>query len=386
MLDLEERHAIEATLRRLAAKIDRTLFGGEGPDGDLGRIPQLLAEAQAMAVIADPAPDAPGYDLGVWGRGCQEEGLTRSLLTLSFLGEACAGFATAVHAQGLACLALDKQIHFPPATSLAAAFTLDYGVPLSARTRSVGSGLRLMDNGDTLQLDGTSHFLLAADAPQGLVCFAQKAGADGVGPKWGVLIANADAPGIELSEVTGRTGLRAARQYHLRCNRVIIPRDRVLHVGDAAWRVLEQVMACDWLGQAAIALGVARRSLRDSRAYTAQRYQGGQIIKEHASIQLLQGMAEYDIALLEAILYQYADVPLSSQDTGTLLRWGLQARLAVVEHAQRAVTNCLQTLGGYGYMEDYGFEKRLRDVSTLKSLHGAPDQLKLFLNELARRE
>jgi butyryl-CoA dehydrogenase len=145
-------------------------------------------------------------------------------------------------------------------------------------------------------------------------------------------------------------------------------------------------MTCDWLGQAAIALGVTRRSLRDSRKYTAQRYQGGRIIEEHASIQLLQGTAEYDIALLTAILYQHADEPLSPQDPAALLRWAVQVRLALVEHAHRAVTHCLQTLGGYGYIEDYGFEKRLRDVSTLKSLHGAPDQLKLFLNELARGE
>jgi alkylation response protein AidB-like acyl-CoA dehydrogenase len=62
----------------------------------------------------------------------------------------------------------------------------------------------------------------------------------------------------------------------------------------------------------------------------------------------------------------------------------LVARLAVVEHAHRAVTDCLQTLGGYGYMEDYRLEKRLRDVSTLKSLHGPPDQLRLLLNDLAR--
>jgi hypothetical protein len=37
-------------------------------------------------------------------------------------------------------------------------------------------------------------------------------------------------------------------------------------------------------------------------------------------------------------------------------------------------------------MEDYRFEKRLRDVGTLKSLHGAPDQLRLFLNELGRED
>ena len=93
----------------------------------------------------------------------------------------------------------------------------------------------------------------------------------------------------------------------------------------------------------------------------------------------------YDIGLQEAMMYRYAQRPLSWYDPVSLLQWAVQARLAVVEHAFRAVTDCLQTLGGYGYMEDYRLEKRLRDVSTLKGLHGAPDQLKLFLNELGRQ-
>ena len=386
MLDPEERQAMETMLRRFVARIDETLFAIVGPDGDLARVPRLLAEAREMDILAAPAPGAPGYELGVWGQHCHQEGLTRSLLTLSLLGEACAGFATAAHAQGLACLALDGQTHFPPTTLLAAAFTPNYGIPLSTRLRSEGSGLRLTEAGGGLRLDGTGHFLLAAGAPEWLVCFAQRPGTGGAEPEWVSLVLAADAPGATLAEVTHRTGLRAARQYHLRCDRVAISPDQVLHRGEAARRLLQQVLACDWLGQAAIALGVARRSLRDSRAYTAQRYQGGRIIEEHASIQLLQGTAEYDVALLAAILYQHADEPLSSQEPTALLRWAIGAKLAVVEHAHRAVTHCLQTLGGYGYMEDYGFEKRLRDVSTLKSLHGAPDQLKLFLNELARAE
>lgn len=382
MFDAEERRAVEAMLRRFAAKIDRTLFAGEGPDGDLSRMPSLLAEAREMGLVADPVPQAPGHELGVWGRDCRQEGLRRSLLTLAALGQACAGFAVAVHAQGLACLAGERRVDFPLATPLAAVFTPHYGVPLSARLRSVGSGLQLSgaNAGQTCQLNGASHFLLAAEAPQKLICFAQRVGEQ---PEWVSLVLDADAAGVELTEVTHRTGLRAARQYHLRCDQALVSREGVLHEGQAARRVLEQVLACDWLGQAAIALGAARRSLRDSRAYTAQRYQGGQIIEKHASIQLLQGSAEYDVALMGAILYEHADEPLASQAPGDLLRWALQARLAVVEHAHRAVTDCLQTLGGYGYMEDYGFEKRLRDVSTLKSLHGAPDQLKLFLNELA---
>jgi alkylation response protein AidB-like acyl-CoA dehydrogenase len=386
MLDTDEQAAVEVALRRFSAQIDRALFTGEGPDGDLARIPSLLATARQMGLVADPAPAASGYALGVWGYGCREEGLTRSLLALSLLGEACAGFATAVHAQGLACLALDAQSQFPPGTPLAAAFTPHYGISLSARIPASATGLELMDVEGTLQLNGTAHFLLAAEPPQMLVCFAQRAEGNGTEPEWCSLVLGVDAAGIELIEVPRehRVGLRAVRQYHLRCDQVALGHAALLRQGAAARRALAQVLACDWLGQAAIALGIARRALRESRAYTAQRYQGGRLIQEHASIQLLQGTAEYDIALQEAVLYRHADQPLADHDPAHLLRWALQARLAAVEHAHRAVTSCLQTLGGYGYMEDYRFEKRLRDVTTLKSLHGAPDQLKLYLNELAR--
>ncbi len=389
MLDTEDHRAFEATLRRFSARIEDSLFAKEGPDGDLTRVPSLLAEARQMGIVTSPALDAPGYELGVWGRGCQSEGPTLSLLTLSLLGETCAGFATAVHAQGLACLALpalNGNVDLPPSAPLAAVFSPHYGVPLSMRLQSHDSGLRLTEKNDVLELNGTAHFLLAADVPRRLICFAQKQNDDGAQPAWTSLVVDANGAGTELKEVTHRTGLRAAHQYHLHCNRAIISADQVLVTGDGALRALQQVVACDWLGQAAIALGVARRSLRDSRAYTAQRYQGGRTIEGHASIQLLQGSAEYDIALLKAILHQHARRPLSALDPITLLRWAVQARLAVVEHAFRAVTDCLQTLGGYGYTEDYGFEKRLRDVSTLKSLHGAPDQLKLFLNELASED
>jgi alkylation response protein AidB-like acyl-CoA dehydrogenase len=362
------------------------LFAGEGADGDLARLPLVLAEARDMGLVAEPEPSSPGYELGVWGQACHEEGLARSLLTLSRLGEACAGTACAIHAQGLACLALNGQMHLPPTMWLAAAFSPNYGIPLSARLSSEGSGLRLMKAGDVLELSGTSHFLLAPDRPDRLVCFALQPAAEQASPEWAVVVIHSNTPGVELTEVTHRTGLRAARQYHLACEHVAVPADQVVCEGEAALHSLQRVMACDWLGQAAIALGVARRALRDSRAYTAERYQGGQIIQEHASVQLLQGTAEYDIALMAAIVHQQADEPLASLDPRVLLRWAVHAKLAVVEHAHRAVTHCLQTMGGYGYMEDYHLEKRLRDVSVLKSLHGAPDQLRLFLGELARTE
>ena len=380
MLDHEEQRAIEATLRRFAGRIDQVLFaarsdGEEGPDGDLSRVPQLLAEARDLDLVADPAPGAPGHELGVWGAHCREEGLALSLLTLSLLAESCAGFAAAVHAQGLACLALEGRARLPAGQALAAVYMPAYGLPLGA----AGSGLCL-----GAALSGTGHYLLAAEPPQALVCFAKEECEAEEEAAWISLLVEAGAPGLELVALEARTGLRAARQYDLHCTEVPVTPEQILARGDAARQSLQRLLACDWLGIAAIALGVARRSLRDARAYTAQRTQGGRMVDQHAAVRLLQGGAEYDIALLEAILARHAAEPLDGLAPAALLRWALAARLAVVDHAHRAVSGCLQTLGGYGYMEDYGLEKRLRDVATLKSLHGAPDQLTLGLEDLVQ--
>jgi alkylation response protein AidB-like acyl-CoA dehydrogenase len=65
-----------------------------------------------------------------------------------------------------------------------------------------------------------------------------------------------------------------------------------------------------------------------------------------------------------------------------LLRWGADARLAAGEHGGRAVTDALQALGGYGYMDEYGLSKRLRDLAALRVLHGGPDQLLLLRHGL----
>jgi alkylation response protein AidB-like acyl-CoA dehydrogenase len=217
-----------------------------------------------------------------------------------------------------------------------------------------------------------------------LLAFAQEEDGE-ADPNWVTLLVDANTSGVVLEPVTERTGLRAVHQYHLQCRNVLLDPDAMLQRGEPARCALVRVLACDWLGQAAVALGVARRALEESRAYAAVRYQGGRIIQDHPAIQLLQATADYDVAMQSAVLFQSAPRPLPAWDETALLRWAIHARLAVVEHAQRAVTDCLQTLGGYGYMEDYGLAKRLRDVSTLKSLHGAPDQLKLFLHQLGQR-
>ena len=112
--------------------------------------------------------------------------------------------------------------------------------------------------------------------------------------------------------------------------------------------------------------------------------QGGAPISEHAAIRLLLGRAEHDLVVLGAVLETQSWVPLAEIDPLSMLRWGADARLTAGEHGGRAVTDALQVFGGYGYMDEQGMSKRLRDLAALRVLHGGPDQLLLLRQGLAR--
>jgi hypothetical protein len=79
---------------------------------------------------------------------------------------------------------------------------------------------------------------------------------------------------------------------HLHAGGVLIAQEgvaRILARGEEAHRRLRRLLALDWLGHAAIALGVARRSLDQARAYARTRYQGGRRIIAHGPVRSLLG-------------------------------------------------------------------------------------------------
>jgi alkylation response protein AidB-like acyl-CoA dehydrogenase len=358
------------TVDHLGADAQRRLFSVEAPDGDLTAVDGLLRDAAAIGLLADPDPEAGRW--AVWGPHVAGQGLALSLAVLRRLGRVCAGLATAVHAQGLGVLLLGgaRPAGVPDAARLGAGLTPPYGIALDPRT--TGDGLKVTAEG---RLDGTGRFVLVAGAADAVVMAAWR------GTERVVVALPTGTPGLSLIPTGARLGLRAATMVDVVADRVSAG-DAVAHEGAAAEQVLRTTVACDWLGQAAVALGCAEQAVEVARTYAASRVQGGVPIAEHAAVRLLLGRAEHDLAVVGAVLDRHSATPLAELGTPTLLRWAADARLVAGEHAARAVTDALQTLGGYGYMDEYGLSKRLRDVTALRVLHGGPDQLLLARHAL----
>ena len=67
-----------------------------------------------------------------------------------------------------------------------------------------------------------------------------------------------------------------------------------------------------------------------------------------------------------------------SGDGADSLWHSLAVKLRITLECAEAVTDSLQVLGGYGYMEDYRLEKRLRDAMMLKTMCIEPATLRLL--------
>ncbi|MBW1877914.1 MAG: hypothetical protein JRI25_06410 [Deltaproteobacteria bacterium] len=116
------------------------------------------------------------------------------------------------------------------------------------------------------------------------------------------------------------------------------------------------------LGAVACAIGSARGSLDTARAYAEERHQGGVLIGRHHAVRALLDSMRDGIDHAEVLLSSL----LSTPDVPAHLERSCAERAFAL--CERAVVDGVQVLGGYGYMQEYGQEKRMRDVKTLRLL------------------
>ncbi|MFO1525157.1 MAG: acyl-CoA dehydrogenase family protein [Turneriella sp.] len=135
-----------------------------------------------------------------------------------------------------------------------------------------------------------------------------------------------------------------------------------------------QVMGINAAGLIAIQTGVATAAYECAQRYAAQRSQGGCLIKNHAAVQQLLMNSRAAGTLGQALL---ASLPVPNGVAA--LADIIEKRAAMHDLFLNSATDALQVFGGYGYMQDYGIEKLVRDQNQLVLLGGSASAAKLFL-------
>ncbi len=134
---------------------------------------------------------------------------------------------------------------------------------------------------------------------------------------------------------------------------------------------------------AAMSLGVMKGAFEEAVAYAKERQQGGREIVNWSEVRRMLARMAVKLKAADMIV---AELCRSAEDNEP--GWEMGSRVAALFAGEASVEltrDGIQVLGGNGYMEDYGQEKRFRDAGQIRSLMGlAPiRELKLMESYLA---
>jgi len=134
------------------------------------------------------------------------------------------------------------------------------------------------------------------------------------------------------------------------------------------------------MAAAAISTGIMNGSLKTALEYTAQRQQGGRLINEWPEVQALLGNMGAQVRTAESALHHLCGI--SNIKDSDFIRSACAAALQLCQMACYVTSDGAQLLGGYGYMKDFGQEKRIRDAVQTSMLLGLPAYRKTQLFEM----
>ena len=180
-------------------------------------------------------------------------------------------------------------------------------------------------------------------------------------------VVDADNPGVKAGRKENKMGQRASNTTDVIFEDCKIPKSALIGPEDGGFKVAMKTFdrSRPWI--AAMAAGVIRRCLEESRNYALERKTFGVAIAQHQAIQFM--LAEMAIAyettrlLTHKAAWQVDKGDLSAITSAYAKAYGADA-------AMKCATDAVQIFGGYGYTKEYPVEKLMRDAKLFQIYEG----------------
>lgn len=179
-----------------------------------------------------------------------------------------------------------------------------------------------------------------------------------------------DREGYIVEKVEHKLGQGASDTCALRFENLFIEDDLVLGAVGQGYRIALSNLETGRIGIAAQCVGMAQAALEIAIAYAKDRQSMGKPIIEHQAV----GFRLADLAArLEAARQIVLSAAALRDGERPALTQASMAKLFASETAEAVVSGAIQTLGGYGYLEEFGVAKIYRDVRVCQIYEGTSD-------------
>jgi alkylation response protein AidB-like acyl-CoA dehydrogenase len=230
--------------------------------------------------------------------------------------------------------------------------------------------------GDRWILNGTKTFITQGTVGGSFVVLAKtdpEQGAKGIT----AFVLEPGMPGFTQRAIHGKLGMRSSDTAELHLEDVEVPdANRLGEVGHGFLDTL-QILDRGRITIGALAVGLGRGALEESRAYAKERQAFGKPIAEHQAIAFMIADMATELSAARLLVHRAAALCDARAPFG---REASMAKLFASEAAMRATSKAIQIHGGYGYTRDYPVERYYRDAKLCEIGEGTSEVQRLVIS------
>jgi alkylation response protein AidB-like acyl-CoA dehydrogenase len=228
---------------------------------------------------------------------------------------------------------------------------------------------RATRDGNHWVMNGAKQFITSGKIGRVTIVFAVTDPAAGKHGQSAFLVPT-DTPGYLVDKVEHKLGQTASDTCALRFDNMRLSPDLMLGPEGAGYRIALANLEVGRIGIAAQSVGMAQSALEIAVTYAKDRQSFGKPIIQHQAV----GHRLADLATRLEAARQMVLHAAAVKDAGLpALKEASMAKLFASEAAETVISGAIQTLGGYGYLEEFGLARIYRDVRVCQIYEGTSD-------------
>ncbi|MGE8199228.1 MAG: acyl-CoA dehydrogenase family protein [Variovorax sp.] len=230
-------------------------------------------------------------------------------------------------------------------------------------------------DGDGYVIDGVKQFITSGKNGQAAIVIAvtdKGAGKRGMS----AFIVPTDTPGYNVARLEDKLGQHSSDTAQINFDGCRIPRENLIGAEGEGYKIALGALEGGRIGIAAQSVGMARSAFDVALAYAKERQAFGGSIFDQQAVGFRLAECATQLEAARQLIWHAA----SLRDAGRpCLKEAAMAKLFASEMAERVCSAAIQTLGGYGYVNDFPLERIYRDVRVCQIYEGTSDIQKLLI-------
>ena len=218
-------------------------------------------------------------------------------------------------------------------------------------------------------LNGTKNWVTSGINSDVVIVMAltdKSAGYNGIS----AFIVPKDLDGFSVGKKEDKLGIRGSDTCELYFDNCHVPIENLIDKEGQGFRIALTTLDGGRIGIAAQALGIAQAALDKSVQYAKERKQFGKTIGSFGALQEKIALMGTNVEA-SRLLTQKAAVLKDAHKPYT--KAAAMAKSFASQTAMDAAIDCVQIFGGYGYMQEYGVERLMRDAKITQIYEGTTE-------------